>query len=121
MRQNNAPNPHGDEPMTIAQQAAARNRKPLSPATGSCPWLCQLTDAHAGVLVIETESQGTPVSESYLVEPIRHGATLAGYSLKKLTGKDTGEVYHLDLTDPYGWRCSCPDALYRPERAYSCK
>ena len=91
--------------MTLAQQHAARNRRPLPPAFGSCRWLAQLTDTHPGVLVIETERGGKPVSEAYTVT--RHAT---GYQL----AKRDGTVYDLPLTLD---GCDCKDATFRLERS----
>lgn len=92
--------------MTAAQQRAARNRKPLPPATGTVGWICQLTtgpNAHPGVLTLN----GT----TYLVH-----AHATGFQLVKA---DDGTVYDLP-TDLSG--CDCPDAAYRQERsAGQCK
>jgi hypothetical protein len=88
--------------MTLRQQAAARNRKPLPPAHGACRWICQMTDAHAGVLTIN----GTV----YTVQALREG-----YRLQK----QDGTVYDLPLTLD---SCDCPDSCYRHERsAGTCK
>lgn len=87
--------------MTLRQQIAARNRKPLSPATGAAHWVCHLTagvNAHPGVLTIN----GT----TYIVH-----AHVTGYRLVK---PDDGTAYDLpaDLSS-----CDCPDACFRLKRA----
>jgi hypothetical protein len=80
-------------------------RLPLPPARGTCRWAAQITDHHAGVLVLD--------NTVYIVAENRDRGTLVGFTLTKRDGT----TYDLDATDAYGLSCSCPDATFRQERA----
>jgi hypothetical protein len=96
-----------------------RERRPLAPVTGTCRWLVQPGAGpcpHPGCLSITCRrpSDGSEVTETYLVAENRDGVALAGYRLTK----PDGTAY--DLPADFS-ACDCPDAVYAAERPGGCK
>lgn len=95
--------------MTIAQQQAARTRKPAAPVHGSCRWLLQPAGARPGMLSIN--------GVAYLVEILRDASQPYAFRLSRQDLRH-GAEYQLptDLSS-----CDCPDAVYREDRPGGCK
>lgn len=84
----------------------------LPPATGTCRWVGEAANGNP-LLEITTEA----VSHIYEINS-RYG----GYDLHYFD-RDRNEFrrYKIDVSGEGYWVCTCPDAIHRPERKYTCK
>lgn len=95
--------------MTILT-APARVFKPATrAASGTCRWVLRPEPGKVGILAIN----GT----HYVFEVLTDAGRTVGYRLTK----QDGTVYDLDVNQPHGWSCDCPDGTYHPERPSGCK
>lgn len=95
-----------------------RNTKPARETHGECRLdpACSLSladaiDAGEAMLVLWPEHGE---SSSYTVQRLHDNGITLGFRLMKLTHYIIDrKVYDIDVTQPHGWQCDCPDAQYR--------
>ena len=97
------------------KSTTSRQSRQIYPATGTVRWLRRPGCGKPGLIVItvKNKSSACAAQATYAIEANTRGGRLLGYRLRKGSGKDA-EVYDVDESLA---SCSCPDSLYRGERA----
>jgi hypothetical protein len=91
----------------------ATTRKPARETHGTCRLLYpESLDTGDALLVIYPE-RGQPTSYTVLRLADKNGPTL-GFRLTRLADYLVDrKVYDVDISQPWGWTCDCPDAQFR--------
>jgi hypothetical protein len=104
--------------MAISTQPA-RTRKPLPPAAGRVRWISKPTkECFWGRLAIAvTTKRGVIETEYDLAAVTDKDGKIIGLGL----AKDDDEIYSIDISQPYGWECSCASSIFETRPASACK
>ncbi len=90
---------------------ATRNaRKPLPPAAGKVRWIKRPSGPTLyGRFVVSVETKrGTVETEYDIAAVLDKAGTVIGLGL----AKDDDTIYHIDISQPWGWTCDCPDGSF---------
>jgi hypothetical protein len=94
-------------------------RKPLPPATGKVRWLKQPTMEHFyGRFLIAVQTQRGIVETEYDIAAVKdEEGRIVGLGL----AKDDDTIYHIDISQPYGWSCDCASEAFGSRQPGTCK
>jgi len=98
---------------------ATRNaRKSLPPATGKVRWINRPTGPtlYGRFAVAAETKRGTVEAEYDIAAVTDKDGKVVGLGL----AKDDDTIYHIDISQPWGWTCDCPDGNFN-RTAGTCK
>jgi hypothetical protein len=94
-------------------------RQPLPPATGKVRWISKpTTECFYGRIAVAVETKRGTIETEYDLAAVtdKHGKII-GLGL----AKDDDTIYHIDISQPWGWNCDCPSETYEQRSPGTCK